>query len=590
MEAFLPMKTLLGSLMLAFTLAGSAQTLTTTSLVADKQTGPLGTIFTLTATVTDGQGPVKLGQITFYDGDPSGPAAALGTVVLNGANGTATFKRAFILGSRAITAKFLGTNTDAPSSSSSPTITVTGKYASTTTVFPVSDNGSQKLVASVAGQGLIPITGSVTFTDTTTNMVLGTPPLNTALLRTSFSDESMTTTYSTYVITGDFNGDGIPDLVTDALNFQGHIQILLGKGDGSFGPPKVLSLNMVPPYFPIAFVAGDFNGDGKLDLAVLLSGGPTFLEIALGHGDGSFEMLPLTPAGSGDVAGNISPMAVGDFNGDGKLDLAVETNDPGPVIMIMLGHGNGTFQITQKLSIGNIGNAESLVTGDFNGDGKSDIAIPGPILYLSHGNGTFAPGLFPGPFGGGTFVTGDFNGDGKLDFAEIVFVPQVGLNQISVLLNHDGKSFDETDTKTALTAPYYLAAGDFNGDGKSDLIVIDATTSRSPQYQLLLGHGDGSFLGMSSGTISHNGETIKLGVPITGDFDGDGNLDFGVNVFNATTDAPTVDILHNNGTSTAAAGLTSFTLTGAGTHSIDATYSGDEDFTGSTGRGVVKQP
>jgi hypothetical protein len=564
------MKTFLTTLMLSVAISGLAQTsTTTTSLVADKQTGLLGTIFTLTVTVTDAKGPVKLGQVTFYDGDPSGPASALGTVVLNKANGTATLKRGFAIGSHAITAKFLGTNTDAPSSSSSPTITVTGKYASTTKLYPVGSGNNQKLVAEVGGQGLIPITGSVTFTDTTTNTVVGTSPLNTAVLRNKFQLKSTTESNGNYAVAADFNGDGKLDLATSG---KSGVQVFLGMGDGTFGPGKPVPL--LSTLQEQALIAGDFNGDGKQDLAIIASSGPCDLVMALGHGDGSFELLP--PVSVGGSTGCYS-VTVGDFNNDGKLDLAVATEDyPTAAINILLGHGNGEFQSSQILSTSGVGQTWLLAT-DLNGDGKTDLAyLPfrGTVsIFIGHGNGTFSSGLdVPSSVEGRYLEVGDFNGDGKPDL--MISSPGIGApSQIAVLLGHGNGTFEEVDTTLSLPDPESLAVGDFNGDGKLDVVVLDHDEGAPPPYEVLLGHGNGTFLGLGPVSIPDT-HLIEFGFTFVGDFNNDGVLDFGSEVSNFNTSMYNAYVLINNGTSTAAAGLNGI----GAKNPISAIYSGDSNF------------
>jgi len=568
------MKMLFAMLMLCATLVAGAQTSTTTSLVADKQTGGLGTIFTLTATVTDAQGPVRLGQVTFYDGDPSGPAAALGTVVLNGANGTATLKRAFAIGSHSITAKFLGTNTEASSSSSSPTITVTGQYESSMTLYAEGSGSSLKLIAPVVGQGLIPITGSVTFTDTTTNTVVGNSPLNTAVLRNNFQLKSTLESNSIYAVAADFNGDGKLDLAT--IGRPGVPQVFLGNGDGTFGPGKPLTVSLD---FPQTATAGDFNGDGKQDLAILSESG---LTIALGHGDGTFQVLPPVVVGY-DVR---SAVTAGDFNNDGKLDLAVAThNDTGNAsIIILLGHGNGEFQTTQVLDLEEGASIPTyLLTADFNGDGKADLAymfFRGPVsIFIGHGNGTFSSALdVPSITDGRSLDVGDFNGDGKPDlvisYASLTSAP----SHIAVLLGHGNGTFEEVDTPVSLPYPLYMAVGDFNGDGKLDIVALDGDEGAPPPYEVLLGHGNGTFLSMGPATVPGR-DLLEFGPTFVGDFNNDGVIDFGSEPANFTTLKYDSYVFTTSGTSTAAAGLTDFTLTGGGTHVIYATFSGDGTFT-----------
>ncbi len=171
---------------------------------------------------------------------------------------------------------------------------------------------------------------------------------------------------------GDFNGDGKQDLA--AANFNcpsppscgpGSVSILLGKGDGTFQT----NVDYATGTEPENLLLRDFNGDGKLDLAVVNSGDDT-ISILLGKGDGTFQTRVDYLAGSG-----ILSLIPGDFNGDGKLDLA--TANSNNTVSILLGKGDGTFQAHVDYPIGaTFGRSTSSVfAADFNGDGKLDLAV-----------------------------------------------------------------------------------------------------------------------------------------------------------------------------------------------------------------------
>jgi len=199
----------------------------------------------------------------------------------------------------------------------------------------------------------------------------------------------------------------------------------LGNGDGTFQTHSDFSAGM----FVFDLTVGDFNQDGKLDLAVTNNTNSGTVSILLGTGNGKFE-APLTSA-TGQFP---QALAARDFNGDGRLDLAVvSVFNPG-LVSVLLGNGDGTFQPPVGYSTGS---PESVIAGDFNGDGKVDLAVTNQnentvSILLGNGDGTFQPHI---DFSTGNqpvaATSGDFSNDGGLDLA----VANVGGNTVSVLLN-----------------------------------------------------------------------------------------------------------------------------------------------------------
>ncbi len=327
--------------------------------------------------------------------------------------------------------------------------------------------------------------------------------------------------YPNTVVEGDFNGDGKPDLAVANQN-SNTVTILLGNGDGTFtqAPGSPITVGSAPD----GIAVGDFNGDGKLDLAVANEGSNT-VTILLGNGDGTFTQAPSSPiaVGTGPQA-----IAAGDFNADGKLDLAVAdgANGLNSHVTILLGNGDGTFTQAPGSPIAVGTGPDALAVGDFNGDGKLDLAVANAVssnvtILLGNGDGTFtqAPGspisVDLGPDG---IVAGDFNGDGKLDLA----VAASGISHVDILLGNGDGTFTPAPGSpvTVGLAPAAITAADFNGDGKLDL----ATASRdNDAVTLLLGNGDGTFSTLAGTAIgaTTGGAPSSL---IAGDFNGLGRL------------------------------------------------------------------
>ena len=324
---------------------------------------------------------------------------------------------------------------------------------------------------------------------------------------------------------GDFNGDGRLDLAV-ANPGNSSVSILLGNGDGTFQG----AVNYLVGQGPFSQLAvGDFNGDGALDLAVA-NYGSNNVSVLLGNRDGTFRT-----AVNYNVETNPTSVAVADLNGDGKLDLVVSNQNCNPIadtcaagtVSVLLGNGDGTFQLYREFATAKGPN--SVVVGDFNGDGKLDLAVASGgsrgsastlSILLGNGDGTFRASVgYPLLANGAFLSTADFNRDGKLDLAVVD-----GIGALSIFLgNGDGTFRPRVDYDVGPLLWGYIGIGDFNGAGRIDLAVTSGEPKSSSVY-ILLGNGDGTF--RPRGGRFRTG-LIPQGVAV-GDFDGDGRLDLAV--------------------------------------------------------------
>lgn len=272
-----------------------------------------------------------------------------------------------------------------------------------------------------------------------------------------------------------------------------------GSGAGNNPPPPPHALTFVQAAtlsvgatHPHGVAVADFNGDGKPDIAVALSDSNS-IAVFLNQGSGTFGAPVMTAL---QIPNGLGGLAAGDFNEDGKMDLVVSTISGGSQDnIILLGNGDGTFR--QQAGLPNSCGSVTTVIADLNGDTHKDLVFGcngGLQVFLGHGDGTFSPGVSlplisaPGLFLG--VAVDDFNGDGKLDIAAV----DAGSQQFSsgsldfYAGNGDGTFRNPTKDPLALTFPVGLAAGDFNKDGKSDVLIAYPTVAL-----IGIGNGDGTF-------------------------------------------------------------------------------------------------
>jgi hypothetical protein len=379
-----------------------------------------------------------------------------------------------------------------------------------------------------------------------------------------------TSTASTVLSLGDFNGDTKTDIAVSIAgdNVAGQEIVLLGNGDGTFQAAKTSP----GIYYPQYAAAGDFNGDGKLDLAINSNCDGGCLSdaayILLGNGDGTFQAPTVAFPGAGSLA------AV-DVNGDGKLDLIHYA----AVVQIYLGNGDSTFTIasTYLPSLAAITSNFALAVADFNLDNKPDIAAGGGI-FLGLGNGAFQ-GIQLGsvPENPIAVATGDFDKNGTVD------VVAISSDSLYVLSNNGGGQLTLTHTYSLQQPGIGVVTADLNGDGNLDFAVLGVnSTDQSWSYSVLLGNGDGSF--QSPVTYPQStmaGSVFGPDAIVVADFNNDHKVDLVV----AVPEDESLAVLLGNGDGTFASPV--YYYDAGNTSLLVADFNGDGKLDIAVGSGAV---
>ncbi|HEU4400797.1 MAG TPA: FG-GAP-like repeat-containing protein, partial [Candidatus Polarisedimenticolia bacterium] len=255
------------------------------------------------------------------------------------------------------------------------------------------------------------------------------------------------------IATGDFNRDGKKDIATaDAGTYDyathgyivGDVSILLSNGDGTLSSQRKIQAGPAPSFV----AAADLNGDGNDDL-VVSNAGTDYLEVLLCDGRGGFGSP--TQAQVGSAAGDL---AIADFNGDGRPDVATLTSSTGQV-SVLIGHGDGTFVAPRSSPVGNL--ATALAVADFDGDDRDDLVVSSV----------------------GTLECDPFGCTGEPGY-------------IAILLGNGDGTFGAPTRLHNGDRPFRIATGDFNADGRRDFAVIDWAALDGKGW-VFIGHGDGTF-------------------------------------------------------------------------------------------------
>ncbi|MEO8869521.1 MAG: FG-GAP-like repeat-containing protein [Granulicella sp.] len=543
-----------------------------------------GAVVTLTATVTAGNASVTPGQVKFCDASSvvCADTALLGTTQLTSA-GTAVFSFVPGYGVHSYQAIFVGTKLIASSKSTLYQLAVGGLESSTTLLTVSGTPGNYSLTGRVYvhSEKALLQTNAITFLDTTNNQTLG--PASVSIIRGIVLIKSSLyfANNATGGLLADFNNDGKLDLVvqTSVIGNCGQIvpsiEISLGNGDGTFADPQKLN----GAFACTSIATGDFNNDGNADLALgdgillLGNGNGTFTNATipdlgnaqlvvgdfnndgnadiiasngvtlLGQGNGTF-----TSSSNATLAATSSPHVIQavDLNGDGNLDLvSINNADPNDSsVLVLLGNGDGTLRAQPLLDLGPQFSAGSggFVTGDFNTDGKVDLVLVGTMRLANGSVGT--TNGFLSLFGDGT---GGFT-----------FSPSPQTVPYSICC------------ATSIT----ITSLDYDRDGNLDIALLDSESG----YSVLRGDGIGNFTQWVTENRVAQGSPAKLTL-LNGDLNGDGFSDLVILNSDANPMSPSLSyVAPTTQFQTMTATLSNISIPGTGIHNIQATYAGSASY------------
>ncbi len=547
-----------------------------------------GTTLNLTAQVLSSGSPVPHGQVVFCNATvvpcsvnttPFNHPDILGEAQV--VNGVAVLPVRLPVGTTVVRAIFQGTpRTPSPVArviSAAVNVVTTGAGRNlTTTIIPRAENGIYSFRNTVQAFGVLPVTGTVTFSDSlngATPLALGSATLNSAISTVNFTPApSANTAPSPFSIaSGDFNRDGISDLVVAG---ESGVEVLLANGDGTFRAPQP-----VPGAAVGLLLVADATGDGLLDIISADQSDQGAVVVVPGRGDGTFG-APVIVVQQPDI----SAAVVADVNGDGIPDLVTTSSFStlGNAVTTSLGRGDGSFAAPKTMRVsGQQGNA---VLADLNGDGLPDLALlnftsagESVLSFLGNGDGTFtAKSSLPlSPL---VFVhdlaLGDLNGDGTPDLV-------VSGQDLTVLLGNGDGTFHTGITLSGSQENYSeVQLADFDSNGTLDIATRFGNTTPAGTFTdsllLLRGNGDGTFQTLRAPVLNS-----PLGPLTLGDFDGSGVPD----VAYADSGRSFVRALLTEQSTLAA--IVNITLPGPGTNTITATYSGSAAYMPSTSAPLV---
>lgn len=340
------------------------------------------------------------------------------------------------------------------------------------------------------------------------------------------------------IIAGEFNGDALTDIVL-GLNYpyqnstpqRFYLQLWNGNGAGNF----TAGTKIVLPFRVAEVVSGDFNGDGKSDLAASLN---SIIATAYGTGNGTFQNLAYW-------ASQTARLTAADVNQDNRHDLlTIQGSQQSSSVTVLLSRGNDGFPAPKAVPYGDT----DIAAADFNGDGLLDMVTANDsdfgsevVIALNDGNDGFLPDRrFETPLALRGLAVGDFNGDGKKDVATS---HSTNTKAVAIYFGDGAGNIAAPVTRSFSYGVESVVAGDFNGDRKDDLFVLDNT----PRSHVLLSNGDGTFTAAPEFLTD---PPYYSAAPKTGDFNADGKLDLVVLTSSGGNSALTIWLGAGNGTFT----------------------------------------